>query len=54
MFINAVYFVDIPVMSAYLLLVGLVFVVINLVVDLSYLVIDPRIRDGINRGNSEA
>lgn len=51
MFINAVYFVDIPVMSAYLLLVGLVFVVINLIVDLSYLVIDPRIRDGINRGS---
>jgi len=52
MFINAVYFVDIPVMSAYLLLVGLVFVVINLVVDLSYLVIDPRIRDGITRGSA--
>ncbi len=52
MFINAVYFVDIPVMSAYLLLVGLVFVVINLIVDLSYLVIDPRIRDGINRGTA--
>lgn len=51
MFINAVYFVDIPVMSAYLLLVGLVFVVINLVVDLSYFVIDPRIRDGINTGS---
>jgi len=52
MFINAVYFVDIPVMSAYLLLVGLVFVVINLIVDLSYLAIDPRIRDGINRGTT--
>ena len=52
MFINAVYFVDIPVMSAYLLLVGLVFVVINLVVDLAYLVIDPRIRDGINAGRA--
>jgi len=51
MFINAVYFVDIPVMSAYLLLVGLVFVVINLVVDLAYLVIDPRIRDGISAGS---
>ena len=51
MFINAVYFVDIPVMSAYLLLVGLVFVVINLLVDLSYFVIDPRIKDGINAGN---
>jgi len=53
MFINAVYFLDIPVMSAYLLLVGLVFVGINLIVDLSYLVIDPRIRDGINRGSSD-
>ena len=52
MFINAVYFVDIPVMSAYLLLVGLVFVVINLLVDLSYLVIDPRIRDGITHGGA--
>jgi len=45
MFINAVFFVDIPVMSAYLLLVGTVFVFINLVVDLLYLAIDPRIRD---------
>ena len=44
MFINAVYFVDIPVMSAYLLLVGFVFVSINLVVDLLYLVIDPRLK----------
>ena len=45
LFINAVYFVDIPVMSAYLLLVGFVFVLINLVVDLLYLMIDPRLRD---------
>lgn len=44
MFINAVYFVDIPVMSAYLLLVGLLFVGINLIIDLLYLVIDPRLR----------
>ena len=50
MFINAVFFVDIPVMSAYLLLVGTVFVFINLVVDLLYLAIDPRLRDGqLNR-----
>jgi peptide/nickel transport system permease protein len=46
MFINAVFFVDIPVMSAYLLLVGTVFVFINLIVDLLYLAIDPRLRDG--------
>ena len=45
MFINAVYFVDIPVMSAYLLLVGTLFVLINLIVDLLYLAIDPRIKD---------
>ena len=47
MFINAVFFVDIPVMSAYLLLVGTVFIFINLLVDLSYLIIDPRISDGL-------
>ncbi len=35
---------DIPVMSAYLLMIGLVFVVINLVVDLLYLAVDPRLR----------
>ena len=47
MFINAVFFVDIPVMSAYLLLVGSVFVFINLIVDILYLIIDPRISDGL-------
>ena len=52
MFINAVFFVDIPVMSAYLLLVGAVFVVINLIVDLLYLAIDPRLRDGQLRRSS--
>ena len=45
LFINSVYFVDIPVMSAYLLLVGALFVLINLLVDLLYLAIDPRLRD---------
>ena len=50
MFINAVYFVDIPVMSTYLLLVGTLFVLINLIVDLLYLLIDPRLRDGQLRG----
>jgi len=46
MFINAVYFVDIPVMSAYLILVALMFVTINLIVDIAYFAIDPRIRAG--------
>ena len=45
LFINAVYFGGIPVMSAYLLLVGVLFVLINLAVDLLYLAIDPRLRD---------
>jgi len=51
MFINAVYFVDIPVMSAYLLLVGTLFVIINFAVDLLYLAIDPRIKDDHLKGN---
>ncbi|MGA9866303.1 MAG: ABC transporter permease [Acetobacteraceae bacterium] len=37
---------DIPVMAAYLMLVGLVFVLINLVVDLLYYAVDPRLRMG--------
>lgn len=44
MFIQAVTFADIPVMAAYLVLVGLFFVVINLIVDLLYYVVDPRLR----------
>jgi peptide/nickel transport system permease protein len=44
MFIQAVSFADIPVMAAYLVMVGLFFVVINLVVDLLYYVVDPRLR----------
>jgi peptide/nickel transport system permease protein len=44
MFIQAVTSVDIPVMSAYLVLVAFFFVVINLVVDLLYYVVDPRLR----------
>jgi peptide/nickel transport system permease protein len=44
LFIQAVQFADIPVMAAYLCLVGLIFVVINLVVDMMYYVVDPRLR----------
>ena len=44
LFIGAVQFVDIPVMAAYLMFIALVFVVINLVVDLLYFAVDPRIR----------
>ncbi len=44
LFIQAIHEVDIPVMAAYLMLIGLVFVIINLVVDILYYVIDPRLR----------
>jgi peptide/nickel transport system permease protein len=44
LFIQAVTFADIPVMAAYLCLISLIFVIINLVVDLLYFVVDPRLR----------
>jgi len=43
LFIQAVNFADIPVMSAYLILVSVVFMVINMIVDLLYFVVDPRL-----------
>ncbi|WP_133702787.1 ABC transporter permease [Roseateles toxinivorans] len=43
LFIQAVQFADIPVMAAYLLLVSGIFVSINLLVDMLYLVVDPRL-----------
>ena len=44
LFIQAVTFADIPVMAAYLCLIALIFVTINLVVDLLYFAVDPRLR----------
>jgi len=44
LFINAVQFVDIPIMSAYLIMVAFLFVMINFIVDITYYFIDPRIR----------
>ena len=44
LFIQAVQFADIPVMAAYLCLIALIFVVINLAVDLLYFAVDPRLR----------
>lgn len=46
LFVNAVQFVDVPVMSAYLLFVAFVFVVTSLIVDLVYVALDPRLRTG--------
>ena len=44
LFIQAVQFAVVPVMAAYLCLIALIFVVINLVVDLLYFAVDPRLR----------
>jgi peptide/nickel transport system permease protein len=44
LFINAIQFVDIPVMAAYLMLISVMFVGINLIVDVLYFLIDPRLR----------
>jgi peptide/nickel transport system permease protein len=44
LFVQAVQNVDIPIMAAYLMLVALIFVTINLVVDILYTVVDPRLR----------
>jgi peptide/nickel transport system permease protein len=49
MFVQAVQTVDIPIMAAYLLTVSLIFVTINLVVDILYTVVDPRLRSTISR-----
>ena len=44
LFIQAVSFADVPIMAAYLFMVALVFVAINLVVDVLYVALDPRLR----------
>jgi peptide/nickel transport system permease protein len=51
LFVQAVTFVDIPVMAAYLMLVSLVFVVLNTLVDLTYALVDPRLRQDQVRAN---
>ncbi|WP_368855771.1 ABC transporter permease subunit [Escherichia coli] len=44
LFIQAVTFIDIPVMAAYLCIISFIFVVLNMLVDIAYAVIDPRLR----------
>jgi peptide/nickel transport system permease protein len=44
LFIQAVTFLDIPVMAAYLCIISFIFVVLNTFVDIAYAVIDPRLR----------
>ena len=44
LFLDSIKFVDVPVMATYLVLIALIFVVINLIVDVLYFLIDPRVR----------
>jgi peptide/nickel transport system permease protein len=49
MFVQSIQNVDIPIMAAYLMLVALIFVTINLAVDILYTVVDPRLRSSIRQ-----
>ena len=49
LFVQSVQVADIPVMGAYLMLISVLFVTINLVVDLLYYAVDPRLRAGASR-----
>ena len=49
LFVQAVQNVDIPIMAAYLLVVSLIFVTINLIVDILYTIVDPRLRASVGR-----
>jgi len=52
LFVQAVTFVDIPVMAAYLMLVSFIFVTLNTLVDLTYALVDPRLRQTALAGGS--
>lgn len=54
LFVQAVTFVDIPVMAAYLMVVSFIFVALNTVVDLLYAWVDPRLRDDALTGGANA
>jgi peptide/nickel transport system permease protein len=54
LFVQAVTYVDIPVMAAYLIVVSFIFVALNTAVDLLYGVVDPRLRDEAAKGASNA
>lgn len=54
LFLQAIQQVDIPVMSAYLIMIAFFFVVINLITDLAYYAIDPRLRTNAVKGGAHA
>jgi len=54
LFLQSVLYADIPVMATYLVLIGFLFVLINLIVDVLYFVVDPRLRSqGANAGGAK-
>jgi peptide/nickel transport system permease protein len=53
LFLQAIHTVDIPIMAAYLILIAFFFVVINLIVDLLYFVVDPRLRGDLTAARGE-
>lgn len=54
LFVQAVTFVDIPVMAAYLIVVSFIFVSLNTLVDLAYAFVDPRLREDAISGAANA
>ena len=52
LFVQAVTFVDIPVMAAYLIIVSFIFVTLNTIVDLTYALVDPRLRQDAIAGGA--
>ena len=54
LFVQAVTFVDIPVMAGYLIIVSFIFVSLNTIVDLLYAYVDPRLRDDAIAGGANA
>jgi peptide/nickel transport system permease protein len=54
LFVQAVTFVDIPVMAGYLIVVSFIFVALNTLVDLLYAFVDPRLRDDAVAGTANA
>lgn len=51
LFVQSVQYVDIPVMAAYLMIVCFIFITINLIVDLIYVVVDPRVDQLVHGGS---
>jgi peptide/nickel transport system permease protein len=52
--IQSIQFADVPLLGAYLVMIALAFAILNLVVDLLYAAIDPRVRSGMLSARARA